>query len=888
MRFMFIIPDLKKLDPAIYMALISLQRKFICFICELDEIKKGLFSFNKAKNKLNDMNKLIMSDLKLEIEKLLKLSHNINSLMSKPDFLESMENLFYNEKLSKKMAETLNSESYLNQIFSILDYFCSIEFTIWEKLFKIEYETFDVWNSFIVKVIKSEKLENDKTLNICYNIIRKMLHIYLNFIRRSIEIKGIPNIFYLKESNLDLDDQSILNTNFLEILIDTYKNNKIPDDIRILSSLILIILSSESKIFHYFKSFNLIEKISAYLSDLIKKEYNKLTNGSVERHTNQNGIRNSKIIKNYLTTISQIIELITSLTMKDSLFLLQIMPILINLFYVNEVSFRIQTIKAISMISNSEIIKIEIKNKYNFLYPLLISRVKNIFLDIVKYYKMYKENNDLIDVINDEVKNLDEGGDDLKKSKNIIFENLTKTKYGSLNLINIFFEQFYLYIVTIGNLLVNNLTLFELESYNNKDDNYEILVFRNFLNELIFISSFFDKIDECEGKITKLNPLRNQLKLLISIIDNDTVQNIDLIEFYNMFENVDSDNNLKHKITYVIRKLVSSKNPTDSYYNYSYNDLMKFVKLIINTLFNTNSDYALNRECLIFLEAMIKCSIINDKGNNDVERFNYSLWIKADRRHLYDFTNKNQFLHIKNELKNPKKYINTKEDTKYLCEHILRHISNPSTEDSIFNHSLGINEDNKNIEKLFLGTNGVKIGYKEGFILKDILVIENQISIAARIFNSFEETNSNYNLLQSQEGLGSLFCVDKNRRNFGILTEEGIWLDSGIDLNDSTIKNSWIHIVLCILKINNRINVTTYLNGRLISTNIYSEKVQLSNNIKFIGNSKDLTEPFGLFCDLRIIPSFLNDLDVISIFNGKLFINLKILKLFPIIVLPHI
>lgn len=157
---------------------------------------------------------------------------------------------------------------------------------------------------------------------------------------------------------------------------------------------------------------------------------------------------------------------------------------------------------------------------------------------------------------------------------------------------------------------------------------------------------------------------------------------------------------------------------------------------------------------------------------------------------------------------------------------------------------------------------------KHVIILPKPLKLGNSFSISVRFFNPCPFNGRYHTLIQSSTGLGGLFVVDEQSTMLGCFSDKGKWIDSGIDLQSYSLQNKWLNIIMCYTTSLNHSKIHFYLDGVLVNS-LIKEKVMFNDNIRYIGNSKDLVEPFGAFCDLRVYPLFLDDTNAAAICSGK-------------------
>lgn len=86
----------------------------------------------------------------------------------------------------------------------------------------------------------------------------------------------------------------------------------------------------------------------------------------------------------------------------------------------------------------------------------------------------------------------------------------------------------------------------------------------------------------------------------------------------------------------------------------------------------------------------------------------------------------------------------------------------------------------------------------------------------------------------------------------------GMRIDSGVDFNK--IRRGWHNIIIC-LDNQYEMKVTFFLDGKQTKE---SQTVNCCSPFGYIGNSKDGSQPFGTFSDLRIYPYILKQNQIIG------------------------
>ena len=153
-------------------------------------------------------------------------------------------------------------------------------------------------------------------------------------------------------------------------------------------------------------------------------------------------------------------------------------------------------------------------------------------------------------------------------------------------------------------------------------------------------------------------------------------------------------------------------------------------------------------------------------------------------------------------------------------------------------------------------------------ILEKPLQLKGSFSISVKFFLPFPDTGSFHTLLQDEVGLGGIIVVDKTRTSLGLFTCDGKWIDSGIDLTIRSIQSKWNCVSLTYCEFSDSSKVNFYLNG--LETKAYDlEKLILPKRIKYLGNSDDYKEPFGVWCDLRIYDKELDEEEIFRDFRDS-------------------
>ena len=150
---------------------------------------------------------------------------------------------------------------------------------------------------------------------------------------------------------------------------------------------------------------------------------------------------------------------------------------------------------------------------------------------------------------------------------------------------------------------------------------------------------------------------------------------------------------------------------------------------------------------------------------------------------------------------------------------------------------------------------GVILYDEHVFLIPKRLDLGKCFTITFLFYNPVPNTEKFHTLLQDSSGLGGLIVIDSTRKKIGTFTIDGDFIDSGFDLGGDGFDQKWLFFSFSYQRTEESTKIFFNLDGK--KENLISEgKILIPNNIQFIGNSKDLDEPFGALCDLRIYKNF--------------------------------
>lgn len=526
-----------------------------------------------------------------------------------------------------------------------------------------------------------------------------------------------------------------------------------------------------------------------------------------------------------------------------------IFDVVIMLFYSYHESFRIKSLEIFQTFTFSNDCKARLYIKQN---KIIIDQIKK------RVISSFKKMESLVELYNEtELHNKH-----FLKSKNI-FERTQNTRYiqkfednlsiYSSTLENIksiyfsFLKEFGLLISIYTNLLVNS----------DQSKINDFLFDNNFFEEIKRIIMYFQEPTyfnkELENKKNDYNFLTmytNQLILIQVIyypnasidyiggknvfVREENRQYSTLLYLYNLIKNYKDNHNMLYKIIFCVNRYLELNYKFKLYHDI----LLNIIKEIIPFIYSKETQVMTTRESLKLLLTLTKAQdgfilgIKADSKKLHIDSANYNDLIVSYKDPLVPFLRYKDIENIKNNMNNIDKY------SELLYPPYKRIFPYKETMGVVFhsNHSLVIPGE------LNLGKN---------------------FSISVKIFNPFPKSENFHVLLQDKTGLGAILAVDKINSTFGSFTIDGLWINSGIDLKDSTLQNRWLTISFTYSQFDNQSKLAYYLNGELIKK--YDErKYFIPTNIKTIANSIDYTEPFGVFCDLKIFCRFKESEEIYS------------------------
>lgn len=470
-------------------------------------------------------------------------------------------------------------------------------------------------------------------------------------------------------------------------------------------------------------------------------------------------------------------------------------------------------------------------------------------------------------------------------------------------------------------MFFQNDNTFNVELENKKGDYYYLTMFTNqlillqiicFPNAKIeFLNSIFSSKNISNSNFESLSSVNNKEK---QFFKEESRQYTTLLYLFNLIKNHKSNENMLHKLIYCVNRYIEVNIKFKLYQDI----IINIIREILPFVYSNKSQVFVSRECIRLLLNLSKASngfilglktnskkIFIDSSNcNDLitvfrdsiipflrfneiningfglrshEKKNYKGLLGLANNYL-NKANKNYHHKIKQNLLSYKKDANLK--TTYM----LTPSSNKQN-DKLYN---GIekkrqfnNIDNANLKDtkdfIFLphkkmlpykDSIGVYFHSDHSLVIPSELNLGSSYTILFKFYNPIPYTKNFSVFLQDKTGLGGIILADRYKTTLGSFTIDGIWINSGINLTDNLLLNRWVSFAMSYSEFDNQSKLCYYLNGELVKK--YEEKkFFLSTNIKTIGNSADLEEPFGVWADLRIYNSYKEPNDIYKLFKNE-------------------
>ena len=145
---------------------------------------------------------------------------------------------------------------------------------------------------------------------------------------------------------------------------------------------------------------------------------------------------------------------------------------------------------------------------------------------------------------------------------------------------------------------------------------------------------------------------------------------------------------------------------------------------------------------------------------------------------------------------------------------------------------------------------GVIMHTSHHLMIPKTLNIGKIFTIFFRFYNPVINTDYEHCLLQNSKGK-TLLAISEDKKNLITYSIDGEQIDSGILIDESNL-NTWVSVGLSYIEQDNQTKLIFFFENERKRCYDNGENYKLTNNIAYIGNSKEFDKPFGTFCDLRV------------------------------------
>lgn len=605
-----------------------------------DDIEVLLQSQDVIRNMINDISNATL------INYLLLQTHKLKDYKIKPKLDEN------NDPIGSEVLSN-TEDSSIRIVLSILNNLSQVEFIVWERMISIGYEYTEIYQNYIIECIKFKGNNPFLTRFLLFN---------LNY-----------HIHYFESDNLRsylLNEKNINES--IEMLIELYISidNEINPYSKLYSALLIITLCYDDNFYNRIIKLNIIKPICYYFQNLIETTYSKSNyndnNSLKNKNVSKLSIKSAKSKQNNNSSINnraninlnsqyQLLDsrkkqedreymvnaLITHLSWMTNPILVsrtcyfklynRLLKCVLCFFYIYHNNFKFQTAQIFNYFSYAEVNKKQILQEKK-ICELLKTRIKNIFLEIVKMQMMLYENENAISKmkLSFEKMNINE------ELQNNVYENiayLIQLKEGSLKIFNNLLMEFSYLLSSLANIIAGEDFAAAEKVFFADDFGKNIEFYFNFLKK-VHHDSCFANISNVKTQIKLIllisNPLKYSDLLLVdwnpkysnlySIVNDNNKAIVVIIEYLkNNIENQD----ISYKVINALCRIFKQRNI--EMHNLLANEL---INIISNNLLDTSVMAYLNKEILRML------CILTSFTDSTV------LWIKMDSHCLhYDYSN---------------------------------------------------------------------------------------------------------------------------------------------------------------------------------------------------------------------------------------------------------
>lgn len=702
--------------------------------------------------------------------------------------------------------------------------------------------------------------------------------------------------FYMNSYDLDMFSNFKLNTkiNYTgteEKIFEVFETSK-SDETKLLISLLFVTLSLLPEIWNQLSLLQIIKPTSRFITKFI-------LNYSKDEHSFENNMEKiSWIVKlYYFICLDKNFKRINHVEFFESN-----LNVILVLFRIAHPSFKRESILMLNKFTQFVYCKEIILHRFceNSILKEIQYRVGKYCKEFITLIELNKDSQNKLKKLNKEIYK----GQEIDKYRTKFLEDIKwydkmikESKSSFINRLNIL-EEFCHLVGVLVNLLLNEIwkndysvtikkVLVPSEEYNtiNFDKRhfgnlYKLIIrcddlFKNFsfmeriLQSEGIIDGFED--DQREKKLIKkfdgLAKYMFQFTLLRMIVEPlhpikgyyytmslAKTTTSDFHYFLEMIEMFFNDHEILHKLLFSFNVFLKNCDHNEVFFDKNMKDELRIlINRLINLIFTDVSTVILNREACKLLCTL---SMFSDQT---------TLWLKMENERAYiDYSNYNDIM-----IKYPTPL---KEIEHRFTKRIFKNKNSASTKKSRdVEKGLIIYTPYKRVDS-FENKYGTIFYSNQALIIPNTLYLGEKFTFCFRFFNPVINTGKFHTILADENGL-TFIGVTQDRTRLGLFTLNGEWIDSGIDLEDLEYENEWLQVVITFSRGDSTLSledpsepqICFYLESNIVGEPFIGKNYDLSRTARYIGNSKKLDEPFGIFCDLRIYDniyeeSFVNDL----------------------------
>jgi hypothetical protein len=831
---------------------------------------KGNVNFTKRKSisdiqDYKDLVSLIQSE-EVIVNELLEEQQRFNKTM------EIVRNIIIDLHTSSIfifLSEELKQEDILEEILlSIIeDYINLIEIPLVLEAYIIRYEREVVQ---IIGFISADRNEE---------ILKKIFYFLWKFYMNSYELDIFSNFKLNTKMNYTETEEKIFE-------VFTVSKN---DEIKLLISLLFVTLSLLSEIWHQLSVLQITKPTSRFITKFI------LNSSKDEDTFEKNMEKINWIVKLY----SFICQDKNFKRINHVEFFENNLNVVIVLFRICHPSFKRECILMLNrftqFVNCKE--KILLKASDNTIIKEIQYRVGKNCKEFITLIELNKDSHNKLKKLSKDIYN----GDEIEKYRKKFLDDIKwydkmvkESKSSFINRLNVL-EEFCFLIGILNNLLLTDIwrndfseivkkVLVPYEEYDSI--NFEKRHFGNLYkliircDDLLKNFTFMERILQSEGiiegfeddqrekklikKFDELARYMYQFTILRMLVEplhpikgyyyTMSVAKTTTSDFHYYLEMIDlyiNDHEILHKLLFSFNLFLKVCDKNEVFFdNNIKNELRMLINKLINLVFTDVSTVILNREACKLLCSL---SMFSDQT---------TLWLRMENERAYiDYSNYSDVM-----VKYPTAL---KEFEEGFMKRIFKNPNSALTKKAKdLEKGLIIYTPYKRVDS-YENKLGTIFYSNQALIIPNTLYLGENFTICFRFYNPVINTGKFHTLLADEYG-STFIGVTQDRTRLGLFTQNGEWVDSGIDLEDLEFENEWLQVVITFTSGESSTSqdepsenqICFYLESNLIGEPLVGKQYNLPQTVRYIGNTKNFEEPFGIFCDLRIYNNFYEESSV--------------------------